>query len=225
MLNPAIYPPQEARRSASAAPGCPAFGDDSVLDRGPKVCLRPADRFGLACTRRLPTGLKSYGGIRQSWSSMWRSRSRCASSAFSRRIRTALPRLPARKTMPAGNAARDEVLARASRPSISVQTVTALSRAGWEHGIQVEVVARSGPKRPGGRRFGALVHYSRCCRSQRTREEIERAAAVHGRLVDATEEEIDAAATTVIAALPPPHAQGCSVARQLTSRDPDYPSA
>ena len=36
VLNPAIYPPQDARRSSSPAPGCPAFGEDSVLDRGPK---------------------------------------------------------------------------------------------------------------------------------------------------------------------------------------------
>jgi hypothetical protein len=29
--------PQEARRSASAAPGCPEFGEDSVFDRGPEI--------------------------------------------------------------------------------------------------------------------------------------------------------------------------------------------
>ena len=33
---PAIYPPQDARRSSDTAPGCPDFGDDSVVDRGPK---------------------------------------------------------------------------------------------------------------------------------------------------------------------------------------------
>ena len=32
-LHPAIYPPLETRRSPEAAPGCPTFGLDSVLDR------------------------------------------------------------------------------------------------------------------------------------------------------------------------------------------------
>ena len=55
---------------------------------------------------------------------------------------------------------RDEVLARASQPSISVKTVTALARAAEtvDERVQVEQVAAIGPERPGGRRFGALVH-------------------------------------------------------------------
>ena len=42
VLDPAIYPPQEARRSSrSCDPGCPAFGEDSVLDRGPEGIAPP----------------------------------------------------------------------------------------------------------------------------------------------------------------------------------------
>jgi len=33
-LQPVLYPSASAKRTAGAAPGCPAFGDDSVLDRG-----------------------------------------------------------------------------------------------------------------------------------------------------------------------------------------------
>jgi hypothetical protein len=31
-----VYPPESARRRPQPAPGCPAFGEESVLDRGPK---------------------------------------------------------------------------------------------------------------------------------------------------------------------------------------------
>jgi len=37
VLNPAIYPPGEARSSVTAAPGCPPFGEDSVFERGPDI--------------------------------------------------------------------------------------------------------------------------------------------------------------------------------------------
>jgi hypothetical protein len=34
LLQPVLYPSASAKRTAGAAPGCPAFGDDSVLDCG-----------------------------------------------------------------------------------------------------------------------------------------------------------------------------------------------
>lgn len=35
VLNPVLYPTGDAKGNAGLAPGCPAFGGDSVLDRGP----------------------------------------------------------------------------------------------------------------------------------------------------------------------------------------------
>ena len=56
-----------------------------------------------------------------------------------------------------------------------------------------------------GRRFGALVHSMLAAVDLNcTRAEIDSAADLHGRLVDATQEEIDAAATTVVDALSHP---------------------
>jgi ATP-dependent exoDNAse (exonuclease V) beta subunit len=43
VLNPMLYPPETARRSSVSALGCPLFGDESVLERGPKG-KRPAWR-------------------------------------------------------------------------------------------------------------------------------------------------------------------------------------
>lgn len=36
VLDPMLYPPPEARRQSELAPGCPAFGEDSVVERGPQ---------------------------------------------------------------------------------------------------------------------------------------------------------------------------------------------
>jgi hypothetical protein len=35
VLNPMLYPPDDQRRNAEPAPGCPGFGEESVVDRGP----------------------------------------------------------------------------------------------------------------------------------------------------------------------------------------------
>jgi ATP-dependent helicase/nuclease subunit A len=36
VLDPILYPPDGSRRTSEPAPGCPTFGEDSVLERGPK---------------------------------------------------------------------------------------------------------------------------------------------------------------------------------------------
>jgi ATP-dependent helicase/nuclease subunit A len=101
---------------------------------------------------------------------------------------------------------RDEVLMLASRPTTSVQTVTRLSRTETNAGgVQVEFVARSDPERPIGRRFGALVHALLASVDlNATSEAIRSAAATQGKLVDATEQEINAATVTVVATLKHP---------------------
>ena len=84
-----------------------------------------------------------------------------------------------------------------------MKTVTSLARElTWGTEIQIETVPRSIAKRPAGRRFGALVHSMLATVDLNcTRADIDSAAALHGRLVNATQEEIDAAVTTVVDAL------------------------
>ena len=84
--------------------------------------------------------------------------------------------------------------------------MTSASRGAAEDDkIQVEVVARSGGERPGGPRFGALLHGILAgIDLNPTSEEISAVARVHGRLVGATEPEIEAAVHTVVAALAHP---------------------
>jgi ATP-dependent helicase/nuclease subunit A len=117
----------------------------------------------------------------------------------------ARPRLAASKTTRSGSLARDEALLTGSRPSISVQTVTSASRgAAGDDKVQV-FVARSDPERPGGRRFGALVHgILAAVDLNAIAEEISAAARVQGRMVGATEPEVEAAVETVVAVLAHP---------------------
>src|SRR6202035_1222260 len=71
--------------------------------------------------------------------------------------------------------------------------------------VQVIVSARPDDKRPGGRRFGALVHAMLAAIDlDAAPEAIQGSAAVHGRMFDATQEEIQTAITTVHAALQHP---------------------
>jgi ATP-dependent helicase/nuclease subunit A len=103
---------------------------------------------------------------------------------------------------------RQVLLSRASQPSISVQTVTGL--AGFEVSkhlrafppVQVERIERDDVERPGGRRFGALVHAVLAAIDlNAVGDAIQASAGINGRLVGATENEVKAAIVTVGAAL------------------------
>ena len=170
-----------------------------------KACLLPADRSGQACTRQLRHGseivwwdpavleldVEEEASLRQQ---------RILESDQDGTAAAASEENYARWKL-----ARDEVLAGASRPSISVQTVTSLTRCGW------------GRQGSGGGRGASGSRASRWAALWRARswilaavdlnatsEEIGTAARVHGRLVGATEPEIEAAVHTVVAALAHP---------------------
>ena len=117
---------------------------------------------------------------------------------------------------------RSTAVAEASRPLIQVQTVTAFA-AGASlgeldlAGVQIETVHRVSAERPGGRRFGALVHaVLAAVNLDAGPDEIGQVAEVNGRLIDAARGEIDAAVATVRAALKHPLLQ--RAARALAVR-------
>jgi len=102
--------------------------------------------------------------------------------------------------------------ASAARPSLSVETVTALARkktaladestvegpTGAEAPVEIERLPRGEVTRPGGRRFGALVHaILGSIDLDASPDAIQEAASLQGRLVAATEEEKRAAEATV----------------------------
>jgi ATP-dependent exoDNAse (exonuclease V) beta subunit len=118
---------------------------------------------------------------------------------------------------------REGLLARASQPSMRVQTVTSLARAeaakaseseGEVEGqaedyviraqphVHVETVERGDFERPGGRRFGALVHALLASVDlDASADTVQASAAINGRIVSASEEEVQAAIVTVGTAL------------------------
>jgi len=205
-LQPVLYPPESAKRIAGPAPGCPTFGDDSVLDRGSDGVppLGGSVRPGLH--------LSSAGGPPVAWWDPAVLRLDVEEQAPLRQQHI-LQADPTGAAAAAGEqmydqwrSAREETLARASRPSMAVQAVTSL--AGGEtvgQAIQVEIVPGIQPERPSGRRFGAFVHSLLAAIDlDADIEGIRAAAAVHGRLVAATDKEIDAAVTAVAAALAHP---------------------
>ena len=122
---------------------------------------------------------------------------------------------------------REALRALASVPSLTVKTVTSLARAAAQSPVtgrkmtdfsdpslrhsryypevQVEISARLDEKRPGGRRFGAVVHAMLASIDlSADAEAIQELAAVHQRIFGVTPEEIQAAIVTVAAALEHP---------------------
>jgi ATP-dependent exoDNAse (exonuclease V) beta subunit len=115
---------------------------------------------------------------------------------------------------------RAALLARASQPLLSVETVTSLARrdavkateggaeeldAPTHPRVVVEKVERGDHERPGGRRFGALVHAILASVDLNAGgSAIQASAAINGRILGATEEEIDGAVAAVGGALSHP---------------------
>ena len=187
ILRPGVRPSVTTACSTAARKAFPSRGLGSTWS--PRVARR--------------TGQRSHGGIRLSFDSMSRSRRLYASSISCEADPEGAAAAAGEQMYARWKSDRGETLARASHPSISVQTVTSLAGAETaDQRIQVELVAGIEPERPSGRRFGALVHSLLAAIDLDADPDAIRAAAtVYGRLVDATDEEIDAAGTAVAAAL------------------------
>jgi ATP-dependent exoDNAse (exonuclease V) beta subunit len=223
VLDPMLYPPDDKRRICEPPPGCPGFGEDSVLERGPDAHLPAMGSVRPGLHR------STAGGPPVVW---WDP----AALSLEVEEQTALRHQRVLEADPdpvaaaaseqdyaAWKAEREAVLARASQPSLRVQTVTALagkettktsagargvegqsedSAARAHPLVHVEMVERGDLARPGGRRFGTLVHAILATIDlDAGAEAIQAAADINGRLVGATEEEIQAAIVTVGATL------------------------
>jgi len=103
--------------------------------------------------------------------------------------------------------ARNALLERGATPSVEAISVTALAsdlavQAGAAPAVAVQAVEEARGERPGGRRFGILVHsVLATVPLDADAEEVRSVAALQGRLVGASAAEVDAAADAVEAAL------------------------
>jgi ATP-dependent exoDNAse (exonuclease V) beta subunit len=226
VLNPALLPADDARRQSEPVPGAPAFGEDSVVDRGPQGMapdegsIRPGlhrphvgahtvawwDPNVLGLETEENVGLRQQRILEADESGTEVARGQ---QAYSNWIES-----------------RSAALAQASRPSIKAQTVTAFASAAdlRDPGlarVQLERITRADGERPGGRRFGALVHAVLATVDlDATADEIGAVAKTNARLMDATSEETNAAVTTVRDALKHPLIQRAAIAQALRRETP-----
>jgi len=216
VLDPVVHPEPSARRTSEPAPGCPALGEDSVLDRPDNAqasvgnAVKPGSHRPRAGTHRVvwwdPRALEldrdEELGVRQQ-KILEADLSGDASSSSER-------------AHSAWQASRREALVRGAVPSVRASAVTELVQAPEAQQLARDAslaaipvaheqtsVARA--TRPGGKRFGVLVHA--VLASVDPRADVERirlVASSHARLLRSSDDEIDAAVESVRAALAHP---------------------
>jgi ATP-dependent exoDNAse (exonuclease V) beta subunit len=211
VLRPIAYPAPADRRRAEAAPGCPPFGQDSVYTRDPGAPARIASvapglhlaRAGTEIVWWDPAALEldreEEVGLRQD-----------ALLSADESGAVAEEGTRAHAEWQSERAGR---VARASRPTLAVRTVTAAAEAAAatptapgeapEAVERRELARRAG--RPRGVRFGALVHATLAVVPlDAGPDAVHAVATAQGRLVGATDVEIAACAEVVSAALADP---------------------
>jgi ATP-dependent exoDNAse (exonuclease V) beta subunit len=200
-LNKAIYPARDKRRDKSAAPGCPSFaGDRTVLER-------PAEHFGRPEDSVRP-GLHSpqSGDHQVVWWDPIGLRLAVA-PGFGLRQEDILAPDPAER---AGEGIaryrqwrqdRQQTLETGHLPVFRIVSPTEGIEEPPERRIIFVEDISTAVERPGGRRFGILIHaILRDLDLPGTSVQIAALARVHARLLDAPREEADAAAAAVEAA-------------------------
>jgi ATP-dependent helicase/nuclease subunit A len=213
VLHPALYPPRSQARARTAAPGCPAFGEDSLLDR-PARNGRPVgeavapglhqpeagahavvwwDPGVLALAREDHVGLRQQEILKEDQGQL-------ASDASIRAHRAWQER-------------RAEILAGGGRPSLVVRTVTEMALDSAAPGakpeagppVAIERLRRDTAPRAHGKRFGTLVHaVLAVVPFDADRGRIARTAALQARYLGAPPEEIETATAVVLEALAHP---------------------
>ncbi len=211
-LHPVIYPSDDDKRRALPAPGAPKFGGESVLERPEKARFRTSVQPGLHRSRagmhevvwwdpakleldkRLDAGLQQDQVLHEKGGEEAAARSTADYEAW--------------KT------ARDRLLERGGKPSVTVVFASQTDVKPAAVLTEETKVTRHG--RPGGRRFGALVHAS-LASVPLSGEALEAYVSTHARRLGATDEERDAAIAAVKAALAHPlleRAKAASVVRR-----------
>ncbi|MGH9660233.1 MAG: UvrD-helicase domain-containing protein, partial [Bryobacteraceae bacterium] len=150
-LDKAIYPPRESRRKPEPAPGCPAFGPSTVLegpggDPNTNFAIKPGLHGSVVWWDPAALDLRTRGtpGLRHE-KLLAEDESGAASGESIRAYES-------------WKSDRARALAAGRAPQFELLTATgAVESPPGEVEVRREEVARAG-SRPGGRRFGALVH-------------------------------------------------------------------
>lgn len=211
LLNPVVHPERKLRRQSKPAPGCPVFAEDSVFarptsaSRGSGASVAP----GLHAPRRgshevvwwdpaaLPLDVDYDEGLRQT---------------------SILEADESGEVVQAGESAhegwqraRRAALERGAVASLEVRSVTAIvetpdeATAADAREVRLERVSGKRRGRPGGKRFGTLVHAVLAVVDlEADASAVAAAVRSQGRLVGASEDELVAAESAAVAALAHP---------------------
>ncbi len=222
-LNAAIYPPRARWASPHTAPGCPPFGESTILDtpfdRAMDACVYPGehahDRHRVVWwdPTRLTLDVPASFGLRHE-------------TLLDKDVDPAVVRSDL-EAVRAWGAARAATLARAATPRLRVQTATERAHAAApDAGASIPdqdvelVLLPVADDRPRGARFGALVHaVLGGIALDATADEVQRFVDMQARIVGATAEEILAASAVVTRALQQPllaQARGATQCRRET---------
>jgi ATP-dependent helicase/nuclease subunit A len=202
-LNKAIYPERDGYRSGTGAPGCPQFGEASVVERPYFTREEPSVKPGLHTPREGqhkivwwdPRSLRltppANLGLRQQEILM-------ADSAG-----TESPSLVAYRDW---RDKRDRVALSAQAKQFDVFTATEAKEKPSDFAVEIIIeFAEKTVNRPAGPRFGTLVHSMlRDVPLDADHEALTALASVHGRLLGATPEESEGAIAAVSSTLQHP---------------------
>jgi len=203
-LNKAIYSESDRYRDSAAAPGCPDFGESSVVDRPFFSSDEPSVHPGLHAARQGPHSVVWWDPHALNLG---------APASFGLRQEDILLPLDATESESPSLTAyrecqskRDQVTAVAQARHFDIFTATEAEAppAGFETVIKLELIAKAGD-RPSGPRFGTLVHtILRDAPLDADLDALSALAEVHGRLLGATPEEIEHSGRAALAALKHP---------------------
>jgi len=217
-LNAAIYPAPLTRGPPGAAPGCPPFGKEAVLDR-------PEGMFGVLA---VPPGLhRPQSGAHEVvwWDPRVLELEREVENWLRERDLLLVDEGAARPTAQAHQRwqqRRSAAIEQGARPSLRVDTATARSLpAVAGEPVELAAVEIRDFSRPRGRRFGSLVHAVLAETDLRAGPEaVGGVARAQARLVGATPEEVDAAARAALAALAHPLLRRAAAAVDCRREEP-----
>ncbi len=215
-LNKAIYPAPDQRRAKAASPGCPPFaGDRTVLDR-------PAEYLGRREDSVRPGLHNPQAGSHQVvwWDPI--ALRLDVTSGLGLRHEDLLAAEPAARAAEGieryqeWRQERRRTLERGKVPAFQIISPTeGIEEAPERRSITIVEDVTSHSERPGGRRLGILLHaVLRDLDLRGAPDQIAALAQVHARLLDATQDEADAATTAISAAWSHPLLQRARAAQR-----------
>ena len=226
-LNDAVYPPSEQWRQSEPADGCPAFGERSVARRPGEHDHQPQPETSVRPGRHRFPGAAGDGGD-TAYDVVW-----WDAELLDEKPPASYGLLGEDLLIEAGDDANrerferwrrhgEELVARGSEPSVSPVAVTELDfePPGKTAEVVLEELDRT-RDRPGGVRFGSLVHtVLRDAPLSGEARQVRELVRLQGSLIGATRPEVTAAEAVVTAALSSPAAEAARASQRVLRETP-----